>query len=126
MTSPQLKSDKNYTIQKHLGGGAFGAVYQIKVHEDSKEYALKNIKLNRPDALEEAQLEYSLLQKGIPNVLKSFGSHHEPNRMFLFTTELMEMTLQDYINKNGPLPFEKFIPIFKDIITGKISIFFPE
>ena len=57
MSSPQLKSDKNYTIQKHLGVVSFGAVYHIKVHEDSKEYAVKNFKLNQPNALEEEKLE---------------------------------------------------------------------
>ena len=51
MTSPQLKSDKNYTIQKHICDGSFGDIYQIKVHEDNKEYAIKNIELNRPEAL---------------------------------------------------------------------------
>ncbi len=130
MTSPQLKSDQNYTILKHLGGGAFGTVYKIRVHEDNKEYALKNIMLNQTEALDEAEKEYELLRKGIPNVLKSFGHNHdEPNKIFLFSTELMEKTLQgyikDYIKENkGPLPFKKFIPIFKNIITGRISIFF--
>ena len=118
MTSPQLKSDKNYTILKPLGGGAFGTVYKIKVHENNKEYALKNVKLIDSDTLKDAKLEYELLRKGIPNVLKSFGSYHEPNKMFLFSTEIMEMSLQNYIEEEGPLPYEKFVPIFNEIITG--------
>ena len=94
MTSPQLKSKSNYEILDHLGGGAFGAVYKIRVKEDNKVYALKNVKLDRkeqPNALADADAEYKLLKKGIPNVLKSYGSHHEPKEMFLFTTDLMKM-----------------------------------
>jgi serine/threonine protein kinase len=125
MTSPQLKSKKNYTILKPLGVGGFGTVFKIKVHEDNKDYAVKYVQLNQPDDLVEAEMEYNLLRKGIPNVLKSFGSHHEPNKTFIFSTELMEMTLQNFIDDNGPIPFEKFIPIFKNIITGKILIISP-
>ncbi len=124
MTSPQLKSRQNYTILEPLGGGGFGTVYKIKVHEDNKEYAVKNVVLNRPEALADAMMEYSLLRKGIPNVLKGFGSYHEPHKTFLFSTELMDQNLHEYITSNGPLPFKKFIPIFKNIITGRITIFF--
>ncbi len=60
MASPQLKSDKNYTILKPLGGGAFGTVYKFKVHEDNKKYAVKNVMLNRPDTLaDEGWIRYT-------------------------------------------------------------------
>ena len=127
MTSPQLKSDKNYKILNPLGGGAFGQVFKILIREDRKTYALKYVKLDppkQPSTLADAKTENSLFRKGIPNVLKSFGSHHEPNEFFIFSTELMNMTLEKFIEKTGPLTFESFLPIFKDIITGKISIFF--
>ena len=91
------------------------------VKEDNKVYALKKVRLDRkeqPNALAEAEAEYKLLKKGIPNVLKSYGSHHEPNEKFIFSTDLMQMSLEKYIDKNGPLSFEKFFPIFKDILTG--------
>ena len=121
MTSPQLKSKSNYEIIENLGGGNFGVVSKILVKEDNKVYALKQVMLDRkdqPDALKDAEAEYKLLKKWIPNVLKSYGSHHEPNEKFLFSTDLMEMTLEKYIDDNGPLLFEKFFPIFKDILTG--------
>ena len=127
MTSPQLRTRNNYDILDPLGSGAFGQVYKILVREDGKIYALKRVNLDPPkhdDSLADAKTENSLLRKGIPNVLKSFGSHHELNKFFIFSTELMDMTLEEFIEKNGPLTFEKFLPIFKDIITGKISIFF--
>jgi serine/threonine protein kinase len=126
MTSPQLKNRANYEILDPLGGGAFGTVYKIKVHADQKMYALKNVELVRPEALAEAKMEYDLLRKGIPNVLKSFGSYHEPNKKFIFSTELMEITLEKHIQGKGPLDFGRFVPIFKDILRGKIIFIFPE
>ena len=119
MTSPQLKNRSNYEIIDPLGGGAFGTVYKIKIHEDQKIFALKNVELTRPDALAEAKMEYDLLRKGIPNVLKSFGSYHEPNKKFIFSTELMETTLENHIQGKGPLSFGQFAPMFKDILRGK-------
>ena len=127
MTSPQLKSKKNYEILDPIGGGTFGQVYKILVHEDGKTYALKQVKLDHQEQAEflaDAKTENSLFRKGIPNVLKSYGSHHEPNKFFIFSTDLMDMTLEEFIEKNGQLTLENFLPIFKDIITGKISIFF--
>jgi serine/threonine protein kinase len=82
-------------------------------------YALKNVELTQPDALAEAKMEYDLLRKGIPNVLKSFGSYHEPNKKFIYSIELMEMTLEKHIQSKGQLAFGQFIPIFKDILRGK-------
>ena len=120
MTSPQLKNRQNYDILDPLGGGAFGTVYKIRIKEDSKEYALKIVNLNRPGDLDDAIMEYNLLRKGIPNVVKSFGSYHEEKKEFIFSTELMVGNLQEFIRDNGPLPFKKFIPIFTNIITGRI------
>jgi serine/threonine protein kinase len=121
MTSPQLKNRQNYEILDPLGVGASGAVYKIRILEDSKEYALKSV--NRPKDFDDAFMEYNLLRKGIPNVLKSFGSYHEEKKKFIFSTELMDGTLQEYILDKGPLPFKKFIPIFTNIISGRIHFF---
>ncbi len=132
MSSPQLKSDKNYKIEKFIDSGNFGAVLKISIYEDQKVYALKQVSLmkhaekDRPAALLDAQNEYQLLRKGIPNLLKSFGSYHDKNeQVFMFSTEFMEMNLAQFIEKNGPLPFKRFIPIFQDIVSGIYYIFFP-
>jgi serine/threonine protein kinase len=100
-------------------------VFKISVKEDQKVYALKQINLrkhapnNRDAALLEAQSEYQLLRKGIPNVLRSFGSYHDPKQqVYIFSTEFKEMNLLQLIEQTGPLSFERFIPIFQDIVTG--------
>ena len=128
MTSPQLKTRKNYEILDPLGHGVSGLVNKIRILEDKKVYALKHVSLEGADqnsAHNDAMMENNLLRKNIPNVLKSIGSHHEPNESYIFTTDLMEMTLQKYINKKGPLTFEDFFLKFKDILRGIIYILFP-
>ena len=127
MSSPQLNSAKNYTIEEIVDAGNFGAVYKVLVHEDQKRYAVKQINIekysesDRQNALNEAKIEYNLLKKGIPNVLKSFGSNYDSNKeIFRFSMELMEMNLAQYIKGKKNLSFEEFSPIFSDILTGII------
>ena len=125
MSSPQLSSVKNYKIEKFIDAGAFGAVFKIVTNNDHKIYALKQINLQKIDvnqraaALSFAKNEYHLHRKGIPNVLRSFGSHLDPNeQIFQFSTEFMEMNLGQLIENQGPLSFERFIPIFRDLLSG--------
>ncbi len=131
MSSPQLKSDKNYKIEEFIDSGNFGGVFKTSMHEDQKFYALKQVNLvkhaekDRPAALSDARNEYQLLKKGIPNVLRSFGSYHDTNKqVFRFSTEFMEMNLAQLIERNGPLPVKRFISIFHDILSGIYNIFF--
>jgi serine/threonine protein kinase len=125
MSSPLLKSEKNYEM-KFVDSGAFGAVFKITDKKDRSVYALKQINLKkippseRQAALADAQKEYKILKRGIPNVLRSYGSHYDESEMvFKFSTALMEMNLTNFIEKNGALSFENFIPIFSDILSGK-------
>ncbi len=131
MTSEQLKSDSNYKILGLVGEGDYGTILKIRIKEDDKEYALKQIDFKKitDDELKEsarikAEQEFKLLQKGIPNVLKSFGSYYDCEKeVFMFTTELMTTDLETFIvEKKRPLTMEEFIPIFKDIIQGKSHI----
>jgi hypothetical protein len=96
--------------------------------QDFRENAVKIFKLGGEDkanTLEHAKMQYKLHREEIPHIVRSFGSHHSKNDTYLFSTELMEISLQQYIERNGPLPFQKFIPIFKDIISGKYFFSFP-
>ena len=125
MSSPLLKSG-NYK-RDYLDKGAFGVIFKITANNDKKQvFALKQIDLSnlsddeRKLALEEAQNEYKLLLRGIPNVVRSFGSNHDQReQVFAFSTELMEFNLKQFILKNGPLSLDNFIPIFSDILSGK-------
>ena len=131
MSSPLLKSEQNFD-KEFIDAGASAAVFKITLKKDQSVYALKQINLGtffeneRQAALSDAQKEYQVLRKGIPNVLRSFGSHYDDkNLLFKFSTELMEQNLMKFIQSNGPLNFENFTPIFKDILLGRFffSIF---
>ena len=133
MSSHHLKYTNNFELKEFIDSGNFATVYKIAVHEDQKEYAVKQINLNKFEekeklsALHDARMEYLLLKKGIPNVLRSFGSFHDPKAgVFKFSTEYMEMNLDQYIKAKGSLTFNEFIPLFTDILTGIVSSqFFP-
>jgi serine/threonine protein kinase len=125
MTSPQLRSENFYKIEKFINAGAFGGICKISINEDSKIYALKQINLlnfseeQRKDVLIDSKNEYKLLRKGIPNVLRSYGSHYDQGeQVFKFSADFMEMNLTQLVEKKNSLTFSEFIPIFRDIISG--------
>ncbi len=130
MSSPLLKSEDNYE-EKFIKGGAYGAVFKITSKKDKKIYAMKQIHLkdipsaNKANALKDAMNEYNLYKREIPNVLRSYGSHYDQSEeIYRFSVDLMQKDLSRFINENGPLSFEKFAPIFSDIIQGKIPFDF--
>ena len=127
MSSPLLSSDKNYD-EKFIDAGTYGAVFKITSKSDNSTYAMKRIDLTkfieiseRQEAFDDAKKEYNLYKKNIPNVLRSYGSHYDQTEeVYRFSIDLMEMNLYDFILTNGALTFENFIPIFTDILSGKL------
>jgi serine/threonine protein kinase len=125
MSSPLLSSKNNYDYD-FIRAGAYGEVFKITSKQDKKSYAMKQIQLKnvpksqRLEAFNEAKNEYNLYKKNIPNVLRSYGSHFDQSaEIYRFSVDLMETDLYRYIDDNGALTFEKFAPIFSDIIKGK-------
>jgi serine/threonine protein kinase len=126
MSSDQLKSNDLYTIEKNIQSGNFGVVSKIKIKENDSVYALKQINIARfPEKEKEGILmdairEQKLLEVGIQNVVKSFGSHYDSkSEMFIFSLQLMEKDLTRYVKEEGgSIPFGKFLPIFRDILSG--------
>ena len=124
MSSDLLSSEDNYE-KEFIDAGAFGAVFKITFKNDRKVFALKQIDLGKYSKnemtaiLEEAKEEYNTMLLGIPNVLRSFGSHYDLEKNhFRFSIELMETNLQKHVAKNGALSFDNFLIIFGDVITG--------
>ena len=125
MSSPQLKSAQNYQNLEVLDSGKFGALYKILVHEDQRTYALKEISLShhkeadKTKALKDAKIQYQLLKKGIPNVIKSIGSIYDDKKeAFLYSMNYNGMNLSQLVKNRKKLKFEEFVPIFADILTG--------
>ncbi len=91
MTSPQLRKKENYTLLDIIGKGGFGIVSKIETKDDQKVYALKRIDLpgksgskESQESYEEAQREYTILKKGLKNVVRSFGSFYDPKANCFF------------------------------------------
>ena len=135
MSSPQLKSTDFYEIKKFLGAGSFGAVNQIKIKENDKIFALKEIHLkkipnekDRAQALEEAKAEYNLLRNDLLSVVKSYGSNYDSTSLiYKFSMEFHAQNLNDFVENNllvnkEELTYQQFIPIFSDILTGNLYI----
>lgn len=127
MTSIQLESEKNYEIIELLGAGNFGTVLKIQVKEDKKIYALKKIfikDINIGIYLKNANIEFELLTRNIPNVLKGYGCYYdEKKKCFNFTTELMSWNLESWIENiylEGDLKFYRFRELFTDILNGRL------
>ena len=132
--SPVLKSEKNYK-KEYLARGTFGVVFKIqypcKETGKEKKVAMKTLELRengdvsqKEGLLKEAQNEYEILKRGIPNVLKAYGSFYDEEKLeFKFSTELMHMDLESFILEQGPLDLKTFIPIYTDILRGKILLF---
>ena len=137
MSSPQLSKKENFNIVEFLGKGAFGIVSKIETKDDKKVYALKQIffpgrsqSAEAKECYEEATREYTILKKGLQNVVRSFGSFYDPKTncfsisMTLYKYNL-EGFLEVYFEKNHTnIPFTTFLPIFRDILTGKIKKIF--
>jgi serine/threonine protein kinase len=130
MTSPQLKSSKLYNKEKTLGMGSFGVVHLIRVLETNNLYALKEFhfkKLKKPgqreEAFKEAKIEYNLLKNDIKNVVKSYGSFYDDEQLvYGFTMDYCPQNFSEYVEKNGPLAPKDFLPLFRDMVIGKILI----
>ena len=134
MSSPQLSKKENFNILEILGRGAFGIVSKIETKDDKKVYALKQIFLpgrnqsaEAMQCYEEAKREYKILKKGLKNVVRSFGSFYDPNaNCFSFSMTHYKHNLEGYLKacfdkKNSNISFATFMPIFRDIISGKIE-----
>ena len=132
MTSPRISRSENYEIiDPYLGKGSFGVVSKIKMKDTSDIFALKTVKLGdlstpkeKEELLQESIFEYKLLKKGLPNVVRSFGSNYDQNNeKFMFSMEYYPQNLKQYVtsylNKTkNSMSFELFLPLFHDILNG--------
>ena len=129
MSSPLLKSDDFKNNKFFLRMGSFGTVYRIQVNENGrnntyavKEYNLKKLETPgmRSTALREIKEEYRHLKLNMNNIIKSHGSFYDnKEETFKFSIDYHEDNLINYLEKNGALPLDRFIPFLRDIVSGK-------
>ena len=134
MSSPLLRSDKNYDLRTLLGSGTYGVVNKIVTKIDyprlnkkaPQEYALKQIDLKKfkgdehKEALDSAKKEYNLLKRNLEQIAPAFGSYHDPNTdLFIFSMELFPQNLQTLITKSlRKISFNEYFYLFQDILKG--------
>ncbi len=110
-----------YKIERELGRGGMGAVFEAEQIETGRRVALKllNHQLDSPEA------RARFLREG-----RLAASVNHPNSVYVFGTEeigdmpaiAMEMvgggTLEEYVKENGPLPIGEAIDAILQIISG--------
>jgi hypothetical protein len=112
-----------YRIEKELGRGGFGAVYQAVREKDRKTVAIK-IMLSQTDASErdierfKREMEVGL-QLEHPNIVRFLESGSNKG-CFYFTMELCDGgSLQDMFRKNrAPLPLTTVMPLILQALEG--------
>ena len=108
------------------GHGSFGRVYKIKMKSSGQILALKVIDIgDKGQTLESAKMEYSILSKNLPNIVRSYDHHFDEKLSeYSYTMEYHPYDLTKYVNqyenlKKKPFTFDDFFPIFMDILRGK-------
>jgi eukaryotic-like serine/threonine-protein kinase len=86
---PSFHGNARFSIQRQLGSGAFGTVYQVWDREQRTEVALKILRSHRPDLLYRFKREFRELV-GIrhPNLVRFYELFIEDGQWF-FTMELI-------------------------------------
>jgi len=110
-----------YRIERDLGRGGMGAVYEAEQLETGRRVALKVLahRLNSAEArarfFREGRLAASINH---PNSVYVYGTG-EVNGTPVIMMELVDGgTLQDRVKRNGPLPVGKAVDAIIDVISG--------
>ena len=106
----------------------------VKCEFKGKFYILKRVFLadkfwhneeEKFDYIERKKDELKIMKKkSHQNIVKIYGYFHDDyNHELRFSMEVFEKNLRDLINIQGVFRFEKFLPLLKGLVEGKIYIF---
>lgn len=120
-----LLIDKKYLIERRLGHGGMGAVYQVRHINLEKTFALKLI-LSDAAALESYRHSFetegrALGQLKHPNIVEvtDYGIDPRDAGVPYMVMEFLDgETLQGYIKNRGPIPFEEAAPWLRSIASA--------
>jgi eukaryotic-like serine/threonine-protein kinase len=102
--------------------GGFGAVFAGR--GDAGDVAIKRLHLTAAAAAHrEMNIGRSLAQRTLSNVVPILdqGQDADSDRYYL-VMPVCEQSLEQYLTKNGPLPWSAFKPIALDIISGLLEV----
>lgn len=110
-----------YRIERVLGRGGMGAVYEAEQLETGRRVALKVLthRLNSPEArarfFREGRLAASINH---PNSVYVYGTGEVEGTPVIMMELVGGGTLQQRVKKNGPLPVGKAVDAIIDVISG--------
>jgi serine/threonine protein kinase len=118
-----ISSIGKYQVLGTLGKGAHSTILHVRRTADSREYALKVVRVEEPDDqkfLEQARHEYRVAQMlGHPSLIKVYCL--ELKKDWLFRTRQAD-ELIEYINGKTldatPIPQDQLVPVFAQIAAG--------
>lgn len=109
-----------YLIEKRLGMGGMGAVYLAAQQSLGRGVALKVLRgelVSDPVAVERFKNEAKVIaQLGHPHVvgIHDFGTTDD-GVLFIAMEYLPGLTLAETVRKEGPLPWQRTVPIIRDV-----------
>ncbi len=113
-----IQSLGQYNLERKLGEGAMGVVYEAKHGMLKRPTAIKLLRpgLADPEALDRFRREVQLTAKLThPNTVTVFDYGRTPDGLFYYAMELLKgATLTQVVNASGPQPVERVVRILRD------------
>jgi len=107
-----------YKLERKLGEGAMGVVYEAKHGMLKRPTAIKLLRpeIADPDALDRFRREVQLTAKLThPNTVTIYDYGRTPEGLFYYAMELLSgATLTQVVNAGGPQPIERVVRILRD------------
>jgi serine/threonine-protein kinase len=113
-----IQSLGQYALERKLGEGAMGVVYEAKHGMLKRPTAIKLLRpeITDPDALNRFRREVQLTAKLThPNTVTIYDYGRTPDGMFYYAMELLNgATLTQVVNASGAQPVERVVRILRD------------
>ena len=113
---------RDYKIIRKIGEGGMGEVFLASDEDLGRNVAIKvlPVELARNQEIierfrQEARLQASLIH---PNIVSLFTFFREQNTYFMILEYAQGITLKQLIKKNGPIPEQRALKIFRQILEG--------
>lgn len=114
-----------YRIVRAIGRGGMGTVYEAEESATGRKVALKLIgsdSISSPDALERFRQEGRLASTlSHPRCVFVLGADEVGGRPYIVMELMPGTTLQDVVEKEGPLAVESAVPKILDVIDGLVE-----
>ncbi len=111
----------SYEIMSLLGTGGMGSVFKARQLSTGRIVALKTLQdSDSPNAVRRFQREAKMLATlKHPNIVEAWTFGLTEDRQAYLTMEYLEgVSLAEVLKRDGPLPLERFLNVFLQVISG--------